>query len=264
MFSRVIITPRVFDQCICFHVCRQSHLFLIASAGHGTRPRSGPPLAPTRPLNFPPRAPHSLSSWTSSSGWRGSSRRTPRVPTSWARSSRSLTSCASASWSASRQVGAAGGRVWVGAWQSGRGPALRNCRAPVSAWHARLLAPSCIPAPSPPAAAARRRPPKPGLPKFRGLQLRGNPGFPAVSAWLAAVEARPAYQRVRSDDQTLQVRPGLGRGTTSPPSEPRACRSRHSAHYPPSDPAPRQPHPTPHPDAPRPRPGPARSCSLRA
>ncbi|GBG00177.1 glutathione S-transferase [Raphidocelis subcapitata] len=44
-----------------------------------------------------------------------------------------------------------------------------------------------------------------GLPKFRGLQLRGNPDFPAVSAWLAAMEARPTYQRVRSDDQTLQL-----------------------------------------------------------
>ena len=37
------------------------------------------------------------------------------------------------------------------------------------------------------------------------MNLRGSPEFPAVSRWLAAMEARPAYQRVRSDDQTLQV-----------------------------------------------------------
>jgi hypothetical protein len=49
-------------------------------------------------------------------------------------------------------------------------------------------------------------PPFPGLPKFRGLNLRSHPDFPAVGKWLAAMEARPAYQRVRSDDQTLQVR----------------------------------------------------------
>ena len=47
--------------------------------------------------------------------------------------------------------------------------------------------------------------PHPGLPKFRGVALRDNPDFPAVSRWLAAMEARPAYQRVRSDDQTVQV-----------------------------------------------------------
>ncbi|KIZ07611.1 glutathione S-transferase [Monoraphidium neglectum] len=44
-----------------------------------------------------------------------------------------------------------------------------------------------------------------GLPKFRGLQLRNHPDFPAVAQWLAAMEARPTYQRVRSDDQTLQL-----------------------------------------------------------
>jgi hypothetical protein len=44
-----------------------------------------------------------------------------------------------------------------------------------------------------------------GLPKFRGFDLRHNPAFPNTAAWFAAISARPAYQKVCSDDQTLQL-----------------------------------------------------------
>jgi hypothetical protein len=44
-----------------------------------------------------------------------------------------------------------------------------------------------------------------GLPKFRGFDLRNNPDFPNTAAWFAAISARPAYQKVCSDDQTLQL-----------------------------------------------------------
>lgn len=47
--------------------------------------------------------------------------------------------------------------------------------------------------------------PPPGLPKFRGFDLRNNPSYPHTAAWFAAISARPAYQRVCSDDQTLQL-----------------------------------------------------------
>jgi uncharacterized membrane protein YphA (DoxX/SURF4 family) len=44
-----------------------------------------------------------------------------------------------------------------------------------------------------------------GLPKFRGFDLRSNPAYPNTAAWFAAISARPAYQKVCSDDQTLQL-----------------------------------------------------------
>lgn len=42
-----------------------------------------------------------------------------------------------------------------------------------------------------------------GLPAFRSLHLRGSHEFPAVAAWLAAMDSRPAVGRVASDDGTL-------------------------------------------------------------
>lgn len=45
----------------------------------------------------------------------------------------------------------------------------------------------------------------PGLPKFRGFELRNNPKYPHTAAWYAAINSRPAYQKVCSDDQTLQL-----------------------------------------------------------
>jgi hypothetical protein len=44
-----------------------------------------------------------------------------------------------------------------------------------------------------------------GLPKFRNFNLRDNPDYPRTSAWYAAMGARPAYKKVQSDDQTLQL-----------------------------------------------------------
>eukprot|EP00878_Enallax_costatus_P024363 GHUV01025997.1.p1 GENE.GHUV01025997.1~~GHUV01025997.1.p1 ORF type:complete len:308 (+),score=98.65 GHUV01025997.1:768-1691(+) len=44
-----------------------------------------------------------------------------------------------------------------------------------------------------------------GLPKFRGFELRSNPKYPNTAAWFEAISARPAYQKVCSDDQTLQL-----------------------------------------------------------
>ena len=45
----------------------------------------------------------------------------------------------------------------------------------------------------------------PGLPKFRNFNLRENSEYPRTAAWYAAMASRPAYNRVRSDDQTLQL-----------------------------------------------------------
>lgn len=35
------------------------------------------------------------------------------------------------------------------------------------------------------------------LPVMRGFELRANPDYPATAAWFAALDARPAYQRVK-------------------------------------------------------------------
>ncbi len=43
------------------------------------------------------------------------------------------------------------------------------------------------------------------MPAFRGLHLRGNPKFPHLDAWFAAMDAKPAYQRVKSDALTLNM-----------------------------------------------------------
>jgi hypothetical protein len=56
-------------------------------------------------------------------------------------------------------------------------------------------------APPTPAAAAAAA----GLPKFRNFNIRSNPSYPNTAAWFAALAARPAYQKVSSDDQTLQL-----------------------------------------------------------
>lgn len=58
-----------------------------------------------------------------------------------------------------------------------------------------LQLPSC-----PTAAAAAA-----GLPKFRNFNIRSNPAYPNTAAWFAALAERPAYQKVSSDDQTLQL-----------------------------------------------------------
>ncbi|MBG1241669.1 glutathione S-transferase family protein [Nostoc sp. NZL] len=40
------------------------------------------------------------------------------------------------------------------------------------------------------------------LPVYRGYHLKGNPRFPRINAWFDALNQRPAYQRVKSDNIT--------------------------------------------------------------
>lgn len=40
------------------------------------------------------------------------------------------------------------------------------------------------------------------LPVYRGYFIKDNPRFPRLNAWFVAINQRPAYQRVRSDDIT--------------------------------------------------------------
>lgn len=40
------------------------------------------------------------------------------------------------------------------------------------------------------------------LPLARGFKLRGNPQFPNLARWYEAMDARPTYQRLKSDDTT--------------------------------------------------------------
>lgn len=43
------------------------------------------------------------------------------------------------------------------------------------------------------------------LPQARGMDIRNHAAFPRVAAWFAALDALPAYARVRSDDVTLHL-----------------------------------------------------------
>lgn len=40
------------------------------------------------------------------------------------------------------------------------------------------------------------------LPVYRGYQIKGNPRFPRINAWFAALKQRPAYNLVKSDNIT--------------------------------------------------------------
>lgn len=40
------------------------------------------------------------------------------------------------------------------------------------------------------------------LPVMRGFDLRQHPGYPHTAAWFGALDRRPAFQRVKSDDTT--------------------------------------------------------------
>jgi glutathione S-transferase len=40
------------------------------------------------------------------------------------------------------------------------------------------------------------------LPVYRGYHIKGNPRFPLINAWFAALQERPAYNRVKSDSTT--------------------------------------------------------------
>lgn len=43
------------------------------------------------------------------------------------------------------------------------------------------------------------------MPVVAGLKLRGNPRYPKISRWYSAMDSRPAYQKVKSDDTTLNL-----------------------------------------------------------
>jgi len=56
-------------------------------------------------------------------------------------------------------------------------------------------------------------------PVYRGYGLKGNPRYPRLNAWFAALRRRPAYHRVRSDDTTnvLLLRRRFGLEPTGQP-----------------------------------------------
>jgi len=43
------------------------------------------------------------------------------------------------------------------------------------------------------------------LPVYRGYQIKGNPQFPNLNAWFAALNERPAYDRVKTDAATINL-----------------------------------------------------------
>lgn len=40
------------------------------------------------------------------------------------------------------------------------------------------------------------------LPVMRGFRLRDHPDYPHTAGWFKALDERPAYQKVKSDDTT--------------------------------------------------------------
>ena len=46
------------------------------------------------------------------------------------------------------------------------------------------------------------------LPVYRGYHIKGNPRFPNLNAWLAALNERPAYNRVKTDAATTLMPSG--------------------------------------------------------
>ena len=43
------------------------------------------------------------------------------------------------------------------------------------------------------------------MPVVAGLQLRGHARYPNISRWYSAMDSRSAYQKVKSDDTTLNL-----------------------------------------------------------
>ena len=43
------------------------------------------------------------------------------------------------------------------------------------------------------------------MPVVAGFELRGHSRYPNISRWYSAMDARPAYQKVKSDDTTLNL-----------------------------------------------------------
>eukprot|EP00884_Botryococcus_braunii_P008653 jgi/Botrbrau1/1778/Bobra.0217s0033.1 len=71
------------------------------------------------------------------------------------------------------------------------------------------------------------------LPIARGFVLRGNPDFPNLTRWYEAMDARPTYRRVKSDDTThnLVVRKifNMTLGHVEQPSDPTVVEARMEA-----------------------------------
>lgn len=43
------------------------------------------------------------------------------------------------------------------------------------------------------------------MPVLAGIQLRSHSRYPNISRWYSAMDTRPAYQKVKSDDTTLNL-----------------------------------------------------------
>ena len=43
------------------------------------------------------------------------------------------------------------------------------------------------------------------MPLARGLDMRNDSRYPGLSNWYKAMDSLPSYQKVKSDDQTLQM-----------------------------------------------------------
>lgn len=43
------------------------------------------------------------------------------------------------------------------------------------------------------------------MPVVAGLELKGNPRYPNLNRWYSAMDSRAAYQKVKSDDTTLNL-----------------------------------------------------------
>lgn len=43
------------------------------------------------------------------------------------------------------------------------------------------------------------------MPVARAFNMRDNPAYPRLDAWYQAMDELPAYQKVKSDDRTLQL-----------------------------------------------------------
>jgi len=63
------------------------------------------------------------------------------------------------------------------------------------------------------------------LPAGRGFDLRRNPAYPRLADWYAALDARPAYRRVKADDDThnLVIRNIFGTNLSAAPENPAAA-----------------------------------------
>lgn len=61
------------------------------------------------------------------------------------------------------------------------------------------------------------------MPYWPGLQVRSNPRWPSLNLWYSAMDSRPAYQAMKSDDftHTHDLEPQIGPCHPSPSAQPR-------------------------------------------